>query len=76
MKLHERLEEGFFSEEDVIDLGVDISRERQVEHRDESLLYTRGPLRERVAVDWRSDALKDGVEQLRIESTDMTQGYS
>ena len=59
MQLHQRPQEGLLGEEDVVDAGIHVGCQGQVEHRDEGLLDAGRPLRQRVAVDRRRDPLED-----------------
>ena len=76
VQLHQRLEEGLFTQENIVDLRVDIGSQSQVEHRNEGLLNAWCSLSQCVTVDGRRDSFKDRVEELRVKSTDMAESYS
>lgn len=75
MQLHQARQEGWFSQQDVVNFGVHVCRKRQIKHRDEGLLDSWAPLRQCVAVDGRGQPLEDGVEQLRVEATDVRERH-
>ena len=73
MKLHQTLEERFFSQENVIDFRVHVGRQRQIKHCDKGLLDTWSSFSQCVTVDGRSDSFKDGVEELWVQPANVAQ---
>ena len=63
------------TEEDVVDLGVDVLGEGLVEHGDEGLLDAGGALGQGVAEEPGGDLVEDEWEELRLEAHDVGEGY-